>query len=121
MTTREPRLRAVRSRPGRLPQLGDLKTLLVAWIIVGHALLGYVAYGGWEYAEVREVTYGPTLELVLSAVFAPSALVVIGTLFLVAGLFLPGSLAERTAALGGTIAVEHGADGVTAVSIAIPV
>jgi hypothetical protein len=67
----------------------------VAWIIFGHALLGYVSYGGWEYAEVREVTYGPALELVLSAVFAPSALVVIGSLFLVAGLFLPGSLARH--------------------------
>jgi len=95
VTAREHRLQTLRSRPGRLPGLDDLKTLVVAWIIVGHALLGYVAYGGWEYAEVREVTYGPTLELVLSAVFAPSALVVIGTLFLVAGLFLPGSLAHR--------------------------
>lgn len=88
-------IRTSRSRTGRLPQLDALKTLLVAWIIFGHALLGYVAYGGWEYAEVREVTYGPTLELVLSAVFAPSALVVIGTFFLVAGLLLPGSLARH--------------------------
>lgn len=35
--------------------------------------------------------------------------------------FMPGSLAERTAALGGTIAVEHTAQGHTAVCIAIPV
>lgn len=35
--------------------------------------------------------------------------------------FLPGSLAERTNALGGTIAVERDTPGVTTVSIAIPV
>ncbi|TFW27703.1 hypothetical protein E4L98_06375 [Duganella callida] len=35
--------------------------------------------------------------------------------------FLPGSIAERTAALGGTIAVERAAPGVTAVCVAIPV
>ena len=97
-------------RTGRLPELDNLKAVLVAWIIVGHALLGYVAFGGWEYAEVREVTFSPTTELVLSGLFGPSALVVIGTLFLVAGLFLPGALAahgvrrfvtQRLARLGG--------------------
>lgn len=35
--------------------------------------------------------------------------------------FLPGSLAERTAALGGSIAVDCATPGLTAVSIAIPV
>nr|WP_315260573.1 histidine kinase [uncultured Duganella sp.] len=35
--------------------------------------------------------------------------------------FLPGSLAERTTALGGTIAVERDTPGFTTVSIAIPV
>ncbi|WP_343728838.1 histidine kinase [Duganella sp.] len=35
--------------------------------------------------------------------------------------FLPGSLAERTTALGGTIAIDRESDGVTTVSIAIPV
>jgi hypothetical protein len=65
----------------------------VAWIIFGHALLGYAAVGGWEYAEVREVTFDPTTELLLGGLFGPSALVVIGTLFLVAGLFLPDALA----------------------------
>jgi fucose 4-O-acetylase-like acetyltransferase len=82
-------------RTDRLSHLDNLKALLVAWIIFGHALLGYVAYSGWEYAEVREVTFGPTAELVLSAIFAPSALVVIGTFFLVAGLFLPASLTKH--------------------------
>ena len=35
--------------------------------------------------------------------------------------FLPGSIAERTAALGGTIEIDHAAPGATAVCIAIPV
>jgi signal transduction histidine kinase len=35
--------------------------------------------------------------------------------------FLPGSIAERTAALGGTIEIDRAAPGVTAVCIAIPV
>jgi signal transduction histidine kinase len=35
--------------------------------------------------------------------------------------FLPGSLAERTAALGGTIEIDCATPGVTAVRIAIPV
>ena len=64
------------TRTGRLPELDNLKAVLVAWIIVGHALLGYVAFGGWEYSEVREVTFSPTTELVLSGLFGPSALVV---------------------------------------------
>lgn len=38
-----------------------------------------------------------------------------------APVFLPGSIAERAAALGGTIEIDHGAPGVTAVCIAIPV
>jgi hypothetical protein len=43
----------------RLPHLDNLKTLLVAWVIGGHALLGYSATGGWAYDEVREVTLRP--------------------------------------------------------------
>jgi signal transduction histidine kinase len=35
--------------------------------------------------------------------------------------FLPGSIAERTAALGGTIAIDRAAPGATAVNITIPV
>ncbi len=35
-------------RTDRLSHLDNLKALLVAWIIFGHALLGYVAYGGWS-------------------------------------------------------------------------
>jgi len=78
-----------------LPQLDTLKSVLIAWIIGGHALLGYSALGGWEYEEVREVTFRPRLEFVLTAALGPSALVVIGAFFFLAGLFVPGALARR--------------------------
>src|SRR3954465_6638025 len=70
---------------GRLAHIDSLKAIMVAWIIGGHALLGYAAVGGWPYDEVNEVTFAPRSELVLSALLGPSALFVIGTFFFVAG------------------------------------
>jgi hypothetical protein len=71
----------------RLPEIDNLKTVMVAWIIAGHALLGYAAIGGWPYDEVNEVTLGRRSELALAAVLGPSALFVVGTFFFLAGLF----------------------------------
>ncbi|MHC1561572.1 acyltransferase family protein [Actinomycetospora sp. C-140] len=70
----------------RLPHLDNLRTLLVAWVIGGHALLGYSAVGGWAYDELHEVTYDPRVELVLIAILGPSGLFVIGLFFAIAGL-----------------------------------
>jgi acyltransferase-like protein len=83
------------ARRQRLPQIDNLKTLMVAWIIGGHALLGYAAVGGWPYDEVNEVTFNPRSELVLAALLGPSALFVIGTFFFVAGLFAQPALARK--------------------------
>jgi hypothetical protein len=77
---------------GRLVPVDNLKALLVAWIIGFHALLGYTAMGGWPYDEVNEVTMTPSTELVLSLILGPTALVVVGTFFFLAGLFAPGSV-----------------------------
>ncbi len=79
----------------RLYSLDALRALLVAWIIGGHALLGYSAIGGWAYDEVNEVTFTTSVELVLAAVFGPSALFFMGTFFLIAGLFTPRSLRRK--------------------------
>ncbi|WP_436498330.1 acyltransferase family protein [Actinokineospora sp. HUAS TT18] len=79
----------------RLAHIDNLKTLMVAWIIGGHALLGYSATGGWAYDEVNEVTFDPGVELVLAAVLGPSGLYVIGVFFFVAGLFTPDALAHK--------------------------
>lgn len=79
--------------PGaRLPHLDNLRTALVAWVIGGHALLGYSAVGGWSYDEVNEVGFAPGTELVLLAVLGPSGLFVIGVFFFVAGLFTEQAL-----------------------------
>lgn len=91
------RLRASGVRVGkrRLPAVDNLKTVMVAWIIGGHALLGYAAIGGWPYDEVNEVTFDPRVELLLSAVLGPSALFVIGTFFFLAGLFAQPAMARK--------------------------
>jgi len=51
----------------RLPYLDNLRTTMIAWIIAGHALLGYTAIGGWPYDEVHEVTFATRTELALAA------------------------------------------------------
>ncbi|MET8763329.1 acyltransferase [Lentzea sp. NPDC004782] len=79
----------------RQPAVDDLKTVLVAWVIGGHALLGYSAVGGWPYDEVRETTLTPQVELALMAALGPSGLFFMGTFFFLAGLFTPGSLHRR--------------------------
>jgi fucose 4-O-acetylase-like acetyltransferase len=70
----------------RMAHLDNLRTVLVAWVIGGHALLGYSAVGGWAYDEVHEVTYSPGTEFALVAVLGPSGLFVIGLFFFIAGL-----------------------------------
>ena len=84
-----------RVREPRIVQVDNLKSLLVAWIIACHAVLGYTAIGGWPYDEVSEVTLPPMQELLLSVVLGPTALFVIGTFFFVAGLFAPVEMARH--------------------------
>jgi Acyltransferase family len=79
----------------RLAHIDNMKTIMVAWIIGGHALLGYAAIGGWPYDEVNEVTLNSRAELVLSALLGPSALFVIGTFFFLAGLFAQAGMARK--------------------------
>ena len=78
----------------RLPHLDNLRTILVAWVIGGHALLGYSAVGGWAYDEFHEVTFAPATELVLVAIIGPSGLFVIGLFFFIAGLLTERSVAR---------------------------
>jgi hypothetical protein len=87
----------------RATHLDAVRTALVAWVIAGHALLGYSAVGGWAYDEVREVTFTAPVELVLVALLGPSGLFVIGVFFFVAGL-----LSERGIARHGAGAYARG-------------
>ena len=75
--------------------LDTLRALLVAWIIGGHAFLGYTSVGGWAYDEVQEVTFHQDVELVLAATVGPSALFLMGSFFLIAGLFTPDALDRK--------------------------
>jgi hypothetical protein len=79
----------------RLTYLDNLRTVMIAWIIGGHALLGYTAIGGWPYDEVHEVTFATGTELALAAVLGPSALFVIGTFFFLSGLVGQAVLERR--------------------------
>ncbi len=75
--------------------MDNLKVVLVAWVIGGHALLGYAAIGGWPYDEVNEVTLHPGVETVLAAVIGPSGLFFMGTFYFMAGIFTPGSVERK--------------------------
>jgi fucose 4-O-acetylase-like acetyltransferase len=75
--------------------LDNLKVILIAVVIAGHAVLGYSAFDWWSYADVREVALSPVLATVLLAVAAPFGLLVIPLLFLVAGLLTPPSLERK--------------------------
>ena len=65
----------------------NLKVILIAAVIAGHAVLGYSELDAWSYADVREVTLRPAVAYVLLAVAAPFALLVIPLLFLGSGAF----------------------------------
>ncbi|MET8759105.1 acyltransferase family protein [Lentzea sp. NPDC004782] len=79
----------------RLSAVDNLKVVLVAWVIGGHALLGYAAIGGWPYDEVNEVTFHPGVETVLAALIGPSGLFFMGTFYFMAGIFTPGSIVRK--------------------------
>jgi hypothetical protein len=78
----------------RVIHVDNFKSLLVAWIIGCHALLGYMVIGGWPYDEVNEVTMSPRSELLVSVILGPTALFVIGTFFFLAGLFASAEMAH---------------------------
>ena len=79
----------------RLAYVDNLKVLLVAGVIAGHAVAGYSDQDFWPYSEMKEVTLSPVTQGVLYAVVAPATLLMIPVLFLVAGLLTPRSLDRK--------------------------
>ena len=79
--------------------LDNLKVLLIAAIIVAHALIGYTDLGGnaWAYSEVREATLAPPTFVGILVLAFPFAIFLIALLFLVAGLLTPGSYDRKGA------------------------
>jgi hypothetical protein len=79
----------------RVRYLDNLKAILVAGVIFGHAWAGYAELGSWAYDDVREVTLAARTETVLEVLFGPFALFVMGFFFLMAGLLTRGSLDRK--------------------------
>jgi Acyltransferase family len=82
----------------RFAPIDNLRAVLVAWVIAGHALAGYTVIGGWPYDEVTEATMPRHLELILGTILGPTALFVMGTFFFLSGLLASGSIARHGAA-----------------------
>lgn len=81
--------------PAHRPYADNLKVLLIAAIIAGHAAAGYSELEFWPYSEMKEVELAAPTQAVLLAVAGPFSLVLVPLLFLVAGLFTPGSVERR--------------------------
>jgi hypothetical protein len=81
---------------GRLLYPDNLKVVLIAAIIVIHAVLSYSGnLDVWPYTEVREVTLSPVGEAVVFTVVGPFAFFLIALLFLVAGLLARPSMERK--------------------------
>jgi hypothetical protein len=79
----------------RLRYLDNLKVLLIAAIIAGHAVAGYSALEWWPYSEMKEVELSPVTQAVLFMAGGPFVLVLVPMLFLVAGLLTPDALERK--------------------------
>lgn len=73
----------------------NLKVILIAIVIAGHAILGYSEFDWWSYADVRETTLTTAVTVALIVVAAPFGLLVIPLLFLVAGLLTRPSVDRK--------------------------
>jgi hypothetical protein len=73
----------------------NVKVLLIAAIIVGHAFGSYTTTELFAYADVRETTLSPVTEGVLIAGLVVVGLFMIPLLFLLAGLLTPRSLDRK--------------------------
>src|SRR6478672_2191194 len=87
---------AGRSVAVRLPAIDNLKVLLIAAVVVIHAVMGYAAFfDGWPYSAVQEVHLPDAAVIVAFALFAPVGLFMMALLFLVAGLLTAPSLDRK--------------------------
>lgn len=79
----------------RSAPLDNLKVVLVAGIIAGHAVLSYTDVFSWPYQDFRETSLSSLTVSVLLVLVVPVAFFLIALLFLVSGLFTPGSLERK--------------------------
>jgi hypothetical protein len=89
--------RSVAVRPAaakRLTYLDNLRVVMVAGVIAGHAIAGYAGMN-WTYADVAEGEMGTVPRSVFGFLILPFALFVMALFFLVAGLLTPASLDRK--------------------------
>ena len=79
----------------RRTYVDNLKVVLIALVIIGHAIIGYTEFDSWSYADIREATLAPVTTIVLLVLAAPFGLLVIPLLFLIAGLLTPPSVERK--------------------------
>lgn len=91
-STQSTRVSANEERAGRWRYVDNLKVLLIAAIIGGHAVAGYSEFEFWPYSEMNEVELSAVTQGLVMWVVGPLVLVLIPLLFLVAGLLAPGSV-----------------------------
>jgi hypothetical protein len=83
-------------RTGRLRYLDNLKVGLIAAVIAGHGVLGYVDIRDlWPYNNVQETTLSPVSVVAVFALAGPFAFFMMALLFLVAGLLTPAALSRK--------------------------
>ncbi len=78
----------------RLAYLDNLRVVMVAGVIAGHAIAGYAGMN-WTYADVAEGEMGTASQAVFGLLILPFALFVMALFFLVAGLLTPASLDRK--------------------------
>lgn len=78
----------------RLDYLDNLRVVMVAGVIAGHAIAGYAGLN-WTYADVAEGEMGELSQAVFGLLILPFAVFVMALFFLVAGLLTPGSLDRK--------------------------
>lgn len=79
----------------RRAYLDNLKVIIVAGVIFGHAWAGYDHLGGWAYTDAREVSVSPVTEVVFEILLGPFGLFAMGVFFLIAGLLTDRSLQRK--------------------------
>jgi len=77
---------------GRRRYVDNLKVLLIATIIGGHAVAGYSEFEFWPYSEMNEVELSAVTQGLVMWIVGPLVLILIPLLFLIAGLLTPRSL-----------------------------
>jgi acyltransferase-like protein len=87
--------RLAESTGTRLAYLDNLKVILVAGVIFGHAWAGYDQLGSWAYSDFRETSIAPLTETTLEILLGPFGLFAMGFFLLIAGMLTPGSLARK--------------------------